>query len=317
MKSLFGPHCVAGALLGTRGGHVLLIDVQNRLIHHSSINRASANGDDVSSASFLLFERSLRDVGADAPTTADNDAIDDSEVRCVSLDAQSTARAAFPTECTGVDALCVSGLVWLTAASAVAVGYRCGIALAVSLPSKRTALVQLLSGAALGLPVTSFAYQALTDDTLAFIWVGSGAATASGAGGSGNDKRTAKPTAVVFSMYQLQFAAATTTNGGSTNDNDVDDKGTDDAKQQAEVHDDDDDDDEGAIRNDISAPKSTLMRHQRLVSTSGSILLMQVTVIACTMNPFVVDTNMFPRKALTPVRSRTLQRIIVTNCFCS
>jgi hypothetical protein len=144
LQATLGVDVVGGAIVGTLAGHVMMLEL-----------------DCVATTS----TRVLVDVGDASPANAHSA---NSQLRCRDLRVQTALEQSPPKD------PYVSGLSWLGAASAVGVGLRAGVALVITLPTCEIALRETLAGAATGVPVTHLAYQALPDDTLAFVWVASG-----------------------------------------------------------------------------------------------------------------------------------------------
>jgi hypothetical protein len=210
--------------VGTRGGHALLLAV-------------SLDGP---------VQRHVVD-GADD---------DDAAVPCIDLGLASSLGAAFPAEWRGAGRR-VSGLSVLPAVRCLAVGFACGAVAVVSLLDGAVVLCELVSGAALHLPVTGAAFQALSDDSAAFVWVASGTAraaadAASAAGSTAN--------AAVLTLYQLKFAS------------------TGEAERPALLRGDADADaDDGEYVRDylVRPARGVAISHQRTLAARGAVLYCQ------------------------------------------
>ena len=213
--------------VGTRGGHALLLAV-------------SLDGP---------VQRHVVDSAGAA-------ILDDDAVPCIDLRLASSLGAAFPAEWRGPGRR-VSGLSVLTAVRCLAVGFACGAVAVVSLLDRAVVLCELVSGAALHLPVTGAAFQALSDDSSAFVWVASGTARAAADAPTGAGSTA---TAAVLTLYQLKF----------------DSSGEAERPALLRGADDGDADDGEYVRDYLVRPaRGVAISHQRTLAARGTVLYCQ------------------------------------------
>jgi hypothetical protein len=209
----------AFVVAGTRGGHLLLLALHlaGPAVRHIVDAGTAASSSSSSSPS--------------SPAPASHDA---AAVPCVDLGVAAELAAALPAEWRGAGRAVTCVQVW-PAVRCVAVGYACGALLVVSLLDGAVVLCERLGGAALHLPVTAAAFQALADDSSAFVWAASGA---------------------VLTLFQLKFDSSGELERGPL-----------DAAASA-----DDADDDEYVRDYLVRPRSVTLSHQRTLAARGSVL---------------------------------------------
>jgi hypothetical protein len=175
-------------------------------------------------------------------------------LRYVNLDTAQTMRAAFPSEFSIDNNRRVTSLQHLSDADAIAVGFGGGGVCVAGVRDNAVVLCEWLVGGS----VSHVVYQALSDDTLAFLWI----ATELSADDEEHDEDADDDEGrVTLTMFQLTYASIGDERSESSNDDNNDDD-----------DDDDDDDDTPHIRNRLAQPRAASQRYQRRLPRSTRLM---------------------------------------------
>lgn len=177
--------------------------------------------------------------------------------RCVDLRTRHTLRGAFPALVDDDSRVSVCRHVY--AGDAVAVGLSCGALLVLSLREHGVVLCEAVAQAR----VLDVVYQALADDTLAFLWVATGGRVQRDDDEDEEDdaaSANARDERVQLTMFQLSFASIGDEQSEHTNDGE-----------------DEDDDDvaanDGFVRRQLEQPRSVTRRYTRHLPDSTRLLI--------------------------------------------
>jgi len=178
--------------------------------------------------------------------------------RCVDLHTRHTLRGAFPALVDDDSRVSVCRHVY--AGDALAVGLSCGTLLVLSLREQSVVLCEAVAQAR----VVDVVYQALADDTLAFLWVATGGrvqrdddedAEDDAAAANARDER------VQLTMFQLSFASIGDEQSEHTNDDEEDEEDDDVAAN------------DGFVRRQLEQPRSVTRRYTRHLPDSTRLLI--------------------------------------------